>query len=146
LVFAGSFVVRTLWHGGRLAQRERSRGLQWCSRRTLQVFAVTYEAHGPPPCAGRLVCSHLSYLDALVLVALIPAVFVSKSEVKHWPDFGRFTRLAGTLFVDRTRRREVTRMNAEIQRALDGGSEVVLFPEGSSMEWKGDLAVQVHLA
>jgi lyso-ornithine lipid O-acyltransferase len=37
--------------------------------------------------------------------------------------------------VDRTRRRDVTRMNSEIQRALAGGNVVVLFPEGTS--WNG---------
>jgi lyso-ornithine lipid O-acyltransferase len=135
LLFAGRFVVLALSHGGKLPQRERSRWLQWCSRRSLRVFSVTYEAHGTRPKTGLLVCNHLTYLDILVLVSLIPAVFVSKSEVKNWPVFGWFARLSGTLFVDRTRRRDVTRMNAEIQNALAGGNVVVLFPEGTS--WNG---------
>ena len=135
LLFVGRFIVLALGRGGKLPQRERSRWLQWCSRRTLRVFSVTYEARGTCPQTGLLVCNHLSYLDILVLVSLTPAVFVSKSEVKSWPVFGWFARLSGTLFVDRTRRRDVTRMNAEIQRALDDGNVVVLFPEGTS--WNG---------
>jgi lyso-ornithine lipid O-acyltransferase len=135
LLFGIHFVALTLRHGGKFPQLERSRWLQWCARRSLRVFSVTFESHGPCPQAGLLVCNHLSYLDILVLVALTPAVFVSKSEVKNWPVFGWFARRSGTLFVDRSRRRDVTRMNAEIQHALDGGNVVVLFPEGTS--WNG---------
>jgi 1-acyl-sn-glycerol-3-phosphate acyltransferase len=135
LLFGLNFVRLTLRHGCQLPQRERSRWLQWCARRSLRVFSVTYASRGPCPQAGLLVCNHLSYLDVLVLVSLTPAVFVSKSEVKNWPVFGWCARLAGTLFVDRTRRRDVTRMNAEIEHALAGGNVVVLFPEGTS--WNG---------
>ena len=102
---------------------------------TLRVFAVHTQFTGPPPQTGLLVCNHLSYLDILVLVSLTPAVFVSKAEVKHWPVFGWFARLAGTLFVDRTKRSDVTRMNALIENSLATGNVLVLFPEGTS--WNG---------
>jgi 1-acyl-sn-glycerol-3-phosphate acyltransferase len=65
----------------------------------------------------------------------MPAVFVAKSEVKNWPVFGWFASLAGTLFVIRARRTDVTRMNSEIERSLDDGNVLVLFPEGTS--WNG---------
>jgi len=132
LLFVITFAACLLRHGGKIPQLARSRWLQWCSRRTLRVFAVTCESRGPRPETGLLVCNHLSYLDILVLVALTPAVFVSKSEVRDWPVFGWFARKSGTLFVDRTRRRDVTRMNAEIERTLAGGNVLVLFPEGTS--------------
>jgi lyso-ornithine lipid O-acyltransferase len=135
LLFAGHFVALTWHHRSQPAQRERSRWLQRCARRSLRVFSITYESRGPCPQSGLLVCNHLSYLDILVLASLTPAVFISKSEVKHWPVFGWCARLGGTLFVDRTRRRDVTRMNAEIERSLAGGNVVVLFPEGTS--WNG---------
>ena len=133
--FACGFVWRWFAQCGRLAQSERSRWLQHCSRRTLKVFSVVTESSGALPSAGLLVTNHLSYLDILVLVSLMPAVFVSKSEVKSWPVFGWFARLAGTLFVNRARRSDVTRMNSEITRILDGGNVLVLFPEGTS--WNG---------
>jgi 1-acyl-sn-glycerol-3-phosphate acyltransferase len=134
LLFFVAFLGLLLRRAGRPSQPERSRWLQWCSRRTLQVFSVRYEAAGIPPQTGLLVCNHLSYLDILVLVSLTPAVFVSKSEVKNWPVFGWCARLAGTLFVDRTRRTDVARMNAEIERALAQGNVVVVFPEGTSWD------------
>ena len=99
------------------------------------MFGVQIEAHGPPPETGLLVSNHLSYLDILVLAELLPAVFVSKSEVKNWPVFGWLGRLAGTLFIERARRSDVGRMGAEIRAVLAGGHVVVLFPEGTS--WNG---------
>jgi 1-acyl-sn-glycerol-3-phosphate acyltransferase len=135
LLYCAAFFLLLLRHAGRPPQSARSRWLQWCSRRTLRIFSVCCTATGPRPAAGLLVCNHLSYLDVLVLVSLTPAVFVSKAEVKHWPVFGWFARLAGTLFVDRTRRSDVTRMNAAIDQALAAGNVLVLFPEGTS--WNG---------
>jgi len=135
LLYLIAFVWLFIRHAGKPSQSTRSRWLQWCSRRTLRVFSVEYGCSGPIPHTGLLVNNHLSYVDILVLVALTPAVFVSKAEVKNWPVFGWFARLAGTLFVDRTRRSDVSRMNAEINRALAAGNVVVLFPEGTS--WNG---------
>lgn len=132
---AGDFVVSTLRHCGALPLRERTRWLQRSSRRALRVFAVEIEAHGPRPATGLLVSNHLSYLDILVLATLAPAVFVSKSEIKNWPVFGWFGRLAGTLFVERGRRSDVGRMSAKIRAVLAAGQLVVLFPEGTS--WNG---------
>ncbi|MFO1513728.1 MAG: lysophospholipid acyltransferase family protein [Verrucomicrobiota bacterium] len=132
LLFVATFTLLLLRHSGKIPQFARSRWLQWCSRRTLRVFSVEFESRGPMPPAGLLVCNHLSYLDILVLVALTPAVFVSKAEVQNWPVFGWFAKRSGTLFVDRTRRSDVTRMNAEIDRTLGGGGVLVLFPEGTS--------------
>jgi 1-acyl-sn-glycerol-3-phosphate acyltransferase len=106
--------------------------LQHSSRRALNIFSVVMTSEGVPPAKGLLVSNHLSYLDILVIVSLVPAVFVSKSEVKRWPIFGWCARLAGTLFVVRARRSDVTRMNTEIERTLGGGNVLVLFPEGTS--------------
>ena len=135
LFVAGDFLVRSLRHRGTLPLRERTRWLQRSSRRALRMFGVQIEAHGPPPETGLLVSNHLSYLDILVLAELLPAVFVSKSEVKNWPVFGWLGRLAGTLFIERARRSDVGRMGAEIRAVLAGGHVVVLFPEGTS--WNG---------
>lgn len=135
LLFFAAFLGLLLRHCGKPTQPARSRWLQWCARRTLRVFGVHSEFTGTPPQTGLLVCNHLSYLDILVLVSLTPAVFVSKSEVKHWPVFGWFARLAGTLFVDRAKRSDVTRMNALIAKSLSDGNVLVLFPEGTS--WNG---------
>ena len=135
LYIAGDFVVSSLRHGGALPLRERTRWLQRAARRTLRLFRVEIEAHGPRPATGLLVSNHLSYLDIIVLATLVPVVFVSKSEIKRWPVFGWFGRMAGTLFVERTRRSDVGRMSAAIRTLLAEGHVVAFFPEGTS--WNG---------
>jgi 1-acyl-sn-glycerol-3-phosphate acyltransferase len=97
---------------------------------------VEVDVRGPIPSTGLLVCNHLSYLDILVLGALTPAVFVAKREVKHWPVFGWFAGLAGTVFVDRERRTQTGRAAEQIQAVLESGQLIVLFPEGTSSDGK----------
>src|SRR5213593_3273567 len=82
----------------------RAMWLQNSTRRLLRVFRIETQFTGDIPSSGLLVCNHLSYLDILVLSALAPCVFVAKREVRHWPVFGWFAKLAGTVFVHREQR------------------------------------------
>ena len=110
----------------------RAAWLQNTTRRLLRVFRVETQFTGDIPSSGLLVCNHLSYLDILVLSALAPCVFVAKQEVKHWPVFGWFAKLAGTVFVHREQRSQAVQTVDEIEAALQTGAVVVLFPEGTS--------------
>ena len=89
---------------------------------------------GKVPSSGLLVANHLSYLDILLLSSLTPCVFVAKSEVRAWPIFGWFARMAGTIFVNRSNRRDAARAGEEIRAALRDGALVVVFPEGTSTD------------
>src|SRR5262249_11790295 len=51
-----------------------------------------------------LAANHTSYLDTVVLAAVIPVAFVAKSDVAGWPFFGTVAKLVGTVFVERERR------------------------------------------
>lgn len=110
----------------------RAEWLQRSSRRLLRLFNIDLQVIGPVPTHGLLVCNHLSYLDILALGALSPAVFIAKIEVKDWPVFGWFARLAGTIFVDRNRPSRARQSTEEIALALRNGALVVLFAEGTS--------------
>lgn len=112
----------------------RARWLQAGCRRILRVLGVHLRVHGAVPTTGVLVCNHLSYLDILAIGALAPAVFVAKREVRRWPILGWFARRAGTVFVHRERRADVIRANAEVEAALECGTLVVIFPEGTSSD------------
>jgi 1-acyl-sn-glycerol-3-phosphate acyltransferase len=112
----------------------RAAWLQNSSRRVLRVFRIETQSGGHIPSSGLLVCNHLSYLDILVLAALTPCVFVAKSEVKSWPVFGWFAKLAGTVFVHREQRTRAAFTVKEIENALQNDSLLVLFPEGTSSD------------
>jgi 1-acyl-sn-glycerol-3-phosphate acyltransferase len=116
------------------ALHHRALWLHRICRRVLRAFGVQSTVIGTVPTRGLLVANHLSYLDIVFLGALTPCVFVAKSEVKRWPVFGWFARLAGTIFVDRNNRRDAARANEAIRAALREGALVVLFPEGTSSD------------
>jgi 1-acyl-sn-glycerol-3-phosphate acyltransferase len=136
LLAAFAYISAVALRGLKCKTRVRPLWLQQSCRRLLRVLNVEVDAHGPVPTSGLLVCNHLSYLDVLVLGSLAPAVFVAKREVKHWPVFGWFAALAGTVFVDRKRRIQTGQAAKEIEAVLDSGQLIVLFPEGTSSDGK----------
>ena len=111
---------------------KRAAWLQHFSRRLLGIFTTQIKTSGTIPKSGLLVSNHLSYVDILVIATVTPAIFVAKHEVKSWPVFGFFAKLAGTVFVDRERRTRVGQTTSEIETALNDDALVVLFPEGTS--------------
>src|ERR1043166_3737698 len=131
---AGRAVRRVLWLSAEIVRgaaayrcrKSNARDVQarWLHRiccRVLHVFAVQSTVVGTVPRRGLLVANHLSYLDIVLLSALTPCVFVAKSEVKGWPVFGWFARMAGTFFVDRNNRRDAAGANETIRAVLRDG-------------------------
>jgi len=111
--------------------RSRLFGL-WCTAMH-PVLGLRVTTTGPMPTAPfLLVSNHLSYVDVIVYGAKLRAAFVAKSEVAGWPVVGPLARWVGTIFVDRRVRRDVTRVNASTEAALDDGLGVVVFAEGTS--------------
>src|SRR3546814_3036838 len=47
------------------------------------------------------VSNHSSYLDIMVLGALVPGSFVAETEVGTWPLFGLLAKLQRSVFIDR---------------------------------------------
>lgn len=90
----------------------------------------------PPAKPFFLVSNHLSYLDILVLGARLGPTFISKHELASWPVLGHLARVTGVIFVNRDRKRDAVRVLDDIDRAVERGAGVVLFPEGTST--KGD--------
>jgi 1-acyl-sn-glycerol-3-phosphate acyltransferase len=119
---------------GRADVMPRAGWLQGHARRVLRVFNVRLDVQGEIIPRGFLVANHLGYLDILVLAAVTPCVFVAKRDVRGWPVFGWFARMAGTIFVDRDRRSDAARTVAEMRNIGRQGVTVVLFPEGTSSD------------
>lgn len=126
------FGLLMLSHWGMPPYSKRATCLhKWC-RIALRRLNVRHETIGDFPSEGLIISNHLSYLDILVLSAMHPCLFVSKKEVKAWPMFGWLATLAGTIYIDRERRADVARVNAELVQGLSSGVPCVLFPEGTS--------------
>ena len=81
-----------------------------------------------------LAANHCSWLDIVVLSAVMPVSFVAKSEVASWPGIGLLAKLQRTIFVDRLRRSATGEMARKIGERLASGEAVVLFAEGTSSD------------
>lgn len=108
----------------------------------LWIIGVRTRYEGPVPKrtgghndqAYFMVANHLSYVDILVLLARLDARFLAKSEIASWPILGLLARSTGTLFVDRSRKRDLTRVIGEVKAVLGRGTGVIVFPEGTSTD------------
>jgi 1-acyl-sn-glycerol-3-phosphate acyltransferase len=103
-----------------------ARGVLWSIGARLKVRGVA------PAAPYFLVSNHVSYLDVIVYAAVLGSVFVAMAEIGAWPLIGWLARGMNTLFVDRSRRRDTTRVNEEIAAALKSREGIVIFPEGTT--------------
>lgn len=105
-----------------------SAGLLRCLGVNLQV-----RQQAAVPRACLVVLNHVSWLDiACVHAALPQARFVSKAEVRHWPLLGWMVAAAGTLFIEREKKRDALRVVHHCAEALRAGDTVAVFPEGTT--------------
>lgn len=145
---------------GRLAQAWNDRMLRLWTLGLVTILNIRVEVEGLAPAKPFfLVANHLSYVDILVLGSRLGSTFISKHELGDWPVLGHLARVTGTIFVNRTRKRDALRVLAEIDRAIARGAGVVLFPEGTSsrgdrvhplkpalLEWAARRTHPVHVA
>jgi 1-acyl-sn-glycerol-3-phosphate acyltransferase len=95
---------------------------------------VTVEGTPPraPRSSGLLVTNHVSYVDIMLLASVVGLSFVSMAELRGWPVLGFLSRLAGTVFIDRSRKRELVAVNERIEQVLAEGRLLVAFAEGAN--------------
>jgi 1-acyl-sn-glycerol-3-phosphate acyltransferase len=118
----------------RLSEPERHARVQAWAARMLQVLAIELRVEGQPPAKGPmlLVANHLSWLDILVVHAARHCRFVAKSDVRHWPLIGPLATGAGTLYIERDKRRDALRVVHHMAESLRAGEIVAVFPEGTT--------------
>jgi len=114
---------------------EKFRGylLRTWGKSCCRIFGIELKVKNPAPEPPfLLVSNHLSYIDVFVLFSQLRCLFVAKSDVKSWPLFGFIIRTSGILFIDRERKRDVTRVNKLISKNTNSNQGIILFPEGTT--------------
>lgn len=131
-VLHGLWIVRTRFE--RMTAEQRHERIQWWSAKTLRILGITLTVSGQARSGGHLlVANHVSWLDIAAVHAVLPqARFVSKADVKHWPVVGALVVGAGTLFIERTSKRDALRVVHQTAEALTNGDCVAVFPEGTT--------------
>jgi len=102
----------------------------------LRIAGIPVEFHGAellPDCPAVLVANHSSYMDGVVLKAVLPSryAFVIKKEMIKVPLAGLLLRRLGAEFVDRFNRHSGAMDARRLIRTASGGASLVFFPEGT---------------
>ena len=108
--------------------------IQWWSAGLVRAMGLTLHVSGTSRLGATLiVANHVSWLDIAAIHAAAPhARFVSKADVLQWPLLGWLIRSAGTLFIERERKRDAVRVVHACAQALQDGDTVAGFPEGTT--------------
>ncbi len=145
LVLSGWFTIRFMFP--KLSPDERALRVQQWAQQMLSAIGVRLVVQGTPPSAGPvlLICNHLSWLDILTIHAARHVRFVSKSGVKAWPVIGTLSTGAGSLYIERDRRRDALRVVHHMTEALRNGDLIAIFPEGTTSDGRGLLPFHANL-
>jgi 1-acyl-sn-glycerol-3-phosphate acyltransferase len=137
LVFVLAFCVLRYWMArlrGPMTLERRALWLQAAARSVLNSLGIESQVEGQPPTCGLVVANHLSYLDILIISAVMPCFFVAKMEIVGWPFFGKAARSGGTIFLDRSSQASAMSVAEQISERLKLPIPVLLFPEGTSTD------------
>ena|GEM_PF-48789 len=91
------------------------------------------ERHGPLPKAPYIICcNHSSYLDIIQMYNVIPEyfLFMGKYELLKWPLFNMFFK-GMNIAVNRGSHVEAAKAFRRAAKALDRGTSLAMFPEGT---------------
>src|SRR5438552_5100110 len=117
---------------GRRADRLVRLWSRFIVRASLCPLRVSGLEHLGESLPAVLVSNHRSYIDAIVLMAAIPADFhfVAYDGVRTWPVVGTAIRKAGHLTVDRSNRAARLACARAMTETLRLGGSLFVFPEG----------------
>ena len=111
------------------------------ARALLKLFAIEVIVDGvvPPPTQGRgrgrlVITNHRSAIDIGVVLSTFGGTMVSRAELAAWPVLGAAARAVGTVFVDRSSAKSGAATIRAIQKHLEEGQTINLFPEGTTFE------------
>ena len=140
-------VLIVLLRFGVLPTPERQLRVQWWATKTLRLMGITLRVEGAPVAgAVLLVANHISWLDIMAVHAVCPhARFVSKADVKSWPLIPHLVDAAGTLYLERERKRDALRVVHAMAEALQAGDTVAIFPEGTTSDGQALLPFHANL-
>lgn len=105
-------------------------------RLMLASIGVPLRVHGRehlPQSACIVVANHASYLDGLVLTAVLPRhySFVVQDGAASWPLVGLTLRRMGVIFVNRESAHHGARLTRQLMRRLHHGEPLAIFAEGT---------------
>lgn len=151
-------LLRGLWHVlvgmwtiyvrfPQLSLEQREMRVQVWALQFLALWNIHLQVRGQPVRNGPalIVANHISWLDISVIHAARHCRFVSKSDIQDWPLLGTLATGAGTLYIERTSRKDALRMVKDMADAMKNGDVVAVFPEGTTSDGRDLLPFHANL-
>ena len=134
-------------HMGSWTPEQQAQVVEGWSRQLLGIMGMTVQVHGQPPAAGPLllVSNHISWLDIPAIHAARNCRFVAKADIRRWPLVSQLAIGSGTLFIERTSRRDAMRVVHQMADALRNGDILAVFPEGTTGDGRSMLPFHANL-
>jgi 1-acyl-sn-glycerol-3-phosphate acyltransferase len=132
-MLGGLAISVTTYRWGNLEKRRHI--VRTWSRELLGILGVTVRAVNFPSGAERpvtLVANHVSWADIFALNSERACHFIAKSELKQWPLAGQLLANVGTIFINRSDRKETLRLGKVVHELMVAGETVAVFPEGTT--------------
>ncbi|KAF1049765.1 lysophospholipid acyltransferase family protein [Xylophilus sp.] len=144
-ILHGIWIIHTRL--ARMSEAEHQAAVRHWARGFLHRAGITLRVAGEPPAgqAGLIVANHISWLDIPTLHAAHYCRFISKSDVKGWPLLGTLSDAAGTLYLERTSRRDAARVVQGMAERLRAGDLLAVFPEGTTGDGRTLLPFHANL-
>jgi 1-acyl-sn-glycerol-3-phosphate acyltransferase len=144
-------VVVGMWwihaHFPRLSAEQREMRVQVWSLQFLALWDIHLKVLGQPVLNGPalIVANHISWLDISVIHAARHCRFVAKSDIRQWPLIGTLATGSGSLYIERTNRKDALRMVKDMADAMKDGDVVAVFPEGTTCDGRDILPFHANL-
>jgi len=144
-VFMGMWTIYARFP--QLSPEQREARVQAWALQFLALWGIHLKVLGQPVVNGPalIVANHISWLDILVMHAARHCRFVSKSDIREWPLVGMLATGAGTLYIERTSRKDALRMVKDMAEAMKNGDVVAVFPEGTTSDGRELLPFHANL-
>lgn len=130
-----------------MAPEQREMRVQAWALQLLALWGIHLKVLGQAVSSGPalIVANHISWLDISVIHAARHCRFVSKSDIRDWPLVGTLATGAGTLYIERTSRKDALRMVKDMADAMKNGDVVAVFPEGTTSDGRDLLPFHANL-
>lgn len=112
---------------------QRQRYLAFMAETMCAMHGIEVHLRGDLPRGPAiLVANHISYLDPLAIMSVVPSLGIAKHEVASWPVLGELARGLDLLLVDRADPHSGARVLLRARTLLDRGASILVFPEGTT--------------
>jgi len=122
----------------RVSAATRDQIIRGWSRQLLGILNIQVIAKGHIPGedvrSAMFVANHISWLDIYALNSIRTVRFIAKSDIRSWPVLGWLVAQANTLFIDREKKQDVSRMVETVAKSIMAGDCLCYFPEGTTTD------------